>query len=355
MPLTAGAVSFQRAAPSGQMLYYNITSANTVTVVSPDWLTHEMPTGDLVIPATVDDDNGNTYYVTAIGQDAFSLCSGLTSVVIPEGVTSLGSFSFYNCTSLAAVTLPSTLNEIRAQVFYGTAYLADSANWDTTGQLYIGRYLIATRPIIDSTLVVKDSTIGVGAMAVYYNLCAKIVRLPETIRFIGGLAFSACDNLDTVEFSDTIPPAVLNDSFDTIRRESLTMKVPCGGGDEFRSHTVWGLFNIVEYGCPDTPPIDPPDPPDPRNPEDPQNPQDPQHPDDPTVPNDDINVWTDDNGLVIHVSVGAEIYVFDIDAHILFHTVATANVIRVPINNSGVYVIRREGSPFPVPVVYRKH
>jgi hypothetical protein len=181
MPLTAGAVSFQRAAPSGQMLYYNITSANTVTVVSPDWLTHEMPTGDLVIPATVDDDNGNTYYVTAIGQDAFSLCSGLTSVVIPEGVTSLGSFSFYNCTSLAAVTLPSTLNEIRAQVFYGTAYLADSANWDTTGQLYIGRYLIATRPIIDSTLVVKDSTIGVGAMA-WINVIAILLLSSKALR-----------------------------------------------------------------------------------------------------------------------------------------------------------------------------
>ena len=38
-----------------------------------------------------------TYSVTSIGSDAFSYCSGLTSVVIPNSVTSIGIEAFWKC------------------------------------------------------------------------------------------------------------------------------------------------------------------------------------------------------------------------------------------------------------------
>ena len=58
-------------------------------------------TGDLVIPSTY---NGKP--VTSIGSSAFSGCTGLTSITIPDSVTTIGHYAFYNCTSLTSITIP---------------------------------------------------------------------------------------------------------------------------------------------------------------------------------------------------------------------------------------------------------
>lgn len=52
--------------------------------------------GDVVIPSTVTYD-GKEYSVTGIGKNAFSMCSGLTSVTIPNSVTSIGERAFLDC------------------------------------------------------------------------------------------------------------------------------------------------------------------------------------------------------------------------------------------------------------------
>jgi len=119
MTCSVWAYDFSATAPSGQTLYYTIDGSN-VTVTSensssPYYNTY--PIGDLVIPDSVIY-NGNTYWVTAIGSNAFNGCEGLTTVTIPGTVITIGGSAFNGCTGLTSMTIPEAVTAIGMGSFY---------------------------------------------------------------------------------------------------------------------------------------------------------------------------------------------------------------------------------------------
>ena len=267
----ARAVDFSATAPTGQTLYFDITSSTTVTLVAPNgtsWSGYTSPAGRLQIPEQVTD-NGTTYTVTAIANDALRQCTGLTSVTIPgtvknigytaffrctaltsailaEGVESLGRMAFAACAELDTVELPSTLQQIGVSAFNGTAYVADQANWEGS-VLYIGPFVIQVSTVVDSTVNVAEGIIGLGNGAFYYCHNLPKVVLPSTLRFIGDLAFQDCEVLDTVVMHATVPPTLADDAFSGV--PSLTVVVPCGSGAAYSSAQPWNALDIVEDSC----------------------------------------------------------------------------------------------------------
>ena len=87
--LGASAYDFSAENTDEVTIYYNIISSTDLTCeVTYNDRTHYI---DIVnIPATVTY-NSKTYSVTSIGYCAFSGCSGLTSIEIPNSVTSIES------------------------------------------------------------------------------------------------------------------------------------------------------------------------------------------------------------------------------------------------------------------------
>ena len=72
--------------------------------------------GSIVIPESITY-NTQTYSVTSIGNYAFSSCSGLTSITIPNSVTSIGKGAFYGCSGLTSVTIPNSVTSIGDEAF----------------------------------------------------------------------------------------------------------------------------------------------------------------------------------------------------------------------------------------------
>ena len=63
--------------------------------------------------------------VTSIGGSAFSYCTGLTSITIPDSVTSIGDSAFSNCTGLTSVTIGNSVTSIGNSAFYGCTGLTE--------------------------------------------------------------------------------------------------------------------------------------------------------------------------------------------------------------------------------------
>ena len=61
--------------------------------------------------------------ITSIGNHAFSGCSGLTSITIPDGVTSIGDAAFRGCSSLTSITIPDGVTSIGLSTFDGCSGL----------------------------------------------------------------------------------------------------------------------------------------------------------------------------------------------------------------------------------------
>ena len=74
--------------------------------------------GNFTIPSRIDG-----FPVTRIGDEAFSDCSGLTSVTIPDSVKSIEAGAFSRCSGLTSVALPAGVKSIGEGAFRGCCEL----------------------------------------------------------------------------------------------------------------------------------------------------------------------------------------------------------------------------------------
>ena len=116
--------------------------------------------------------------VTSIGNDAFSGCSHLTAITIPESLTSIGVGAFYKCSSLTAITIPESVTSIGNMAF-----------WHCESFTAI-------------TLPEGVTSIGEGTFSDCISLTS--ITIPEGVTSIGGWAFESCTSLTTI----TIPESV---------------------------------------------------------------------------------------------------------------------------------------------------
>ena len=136
--------------------------------------------------------------VTSIGEYAFSGCSGLTSITIPDSVTSIGDDAFYGCSGLTSIKLPDSATSIGDDVFNGTAYYNNSSNWDESGVLYIGNYLIEAQETISGSYTICANTKVIADSAFFDCNGLTNITIPDSVTSIGRSAFNRCSGLESV-------------------------------------------------------------------------------------------------------------------------------------------------------------
>ena len=100
-------------------VFYYKTSYNTVAVTYKGSFNSSYSNeyeGNVVIPSSVKY-NGVTYSVTSIGNSAFSSCTSLTSIEIPNSVTSIEWMAFHNCLSLTSIEIGNSVTSIGGSAF----------------------------------------------------------------------------------------------------------------------------------------------------------------------------------------------------------------------------------------------
>ncbi len=241
---------FYKTCPSGQTLYYKITNPTLhyVSLSSPyggsEPYAQNPPTGNITLTETVVNDempggDGLTYTVTAIAEDAFHNCHGLTGhLVIPNTVTTIGFAAFANCEGFTELTLSESLVQIGGNAFENCENLQGDLtipNGVTSiqGQAFYGCISFT------GSLTLSNSLITIGSSAFAGCGFTGPLVLPNTLKNIYDYAFENCSGFT----GDIIIPSSVS-----ILRAGVFKNCTGFQGDLVISGTFPKLFEDTFYG-----------------------------------------------------------------------------------------------------------
>ncbi|MBQ3624978.1 MAG: leucine-rich repeat domain-containing protein [Prevotella sp.] len=246
--------------------------------------------------------NGTQYSVTSIGKSAFSDCSGLTSVTIPNSVTSIGKYAFSDCSGLTEINvdenntvyssidgvvfnksqtelvcypggkqgayiIPNSVTSIGEYAFdycsgltsvtigNSVTSIGKYAFWGCTGLTSVtipnSVTSIGESAFDDCTgltsVTIGNSVTSIGNWAFYRCSGLTSIDIPNSVTSIGECAFFRCSGLTDIYCHIEEPLTIDSSVFNYVPTNTCTLHVPIGSKVKYEAADVWKSFlNIVE-------------------------------------------------------------------------------------------------------------
>lgn len=138
-------------------------------------------------------------YIEHIGMYAFSDCTALNEITIPEGVVSIGESSFYRCKDIETISLPNGITSIGIAAFSGCTNLTQISYGNEINYIGIAAFgaciHLETPPFYNMKLetIYGNSFWGCDTF--------QTVEFPPTLRKVEDQAFTKSDNLTSLIFN----------------------------------------------------------------------------------------------------------------------------------------------------------
>lgn len=136
--------------------------------------------------------------VKNIGKNAFSGCTGLTSVIFNDTLENIGDYAFYGCSGLTGeIVFPNTVNYIGSQAFMSCSGITSVILPNNIQTISDSSF--AWCPI--TKVEIPKSVTNIGGFAFAYTSLTDFV-LPKNVTSIGNRLLAGCDELITLKVED---------------------------------------------------------------------------------------------------------------------------------------------------------
>ena len=136
--------------------------------------------------------------VTSISLGAFSDCTALTSVSLPDSIDLFKPYAFSGCTALTGINIPEGVKSIPFDMFKGCTSLTHITLPESLTAIASDAF--SKSGIAD--IVIPSHVTTIGQNAFYQCNGLAHIEIPESVTKIGSSAFRYCANLESVTFSE---------------------------------------------------------------------------------------------------------------------------------------------------------
>lgn len=201
---------------------------NTVTEIGENAFTYCQDLASIILSPSLQ----------AISNDMLRDCISLTSITIPESVTAIGASAFSN-SGLTSITIPSTVTTLGSRAFAGCESLTSmdiQANVST-----IPNNFAQGCPLTSLTLPSTLQTIGASAFVSVNVIQITELTIPASVTSIGDYAFTGNNASQmTLTVLPTTPPTLGKNVF-TLATGSV-IKVPTASVAAYKAADGWSVW-----------------------------------------------------------------------------------------------------------------
>lgn len=181
-----------------------------------------------------------------IADGAFSSCSGMTSVTIPNSVTIIGREAFSGCSGLTSVIIPESVTKLDSLAFRGCSFLENSFI-NNSAQMEVGcgwGANIIDEEMADGLLIIEDAVAGCRPWATSVTIPRTVTGILNFYNRSHDRIFSYCKDLKEIYCLAEETPEVYGHTSWGIDVSKILLVVPDDAVDKYKAHSAWGQFMI---------------------------------------------------------------------------------------------------------------